>query len=211
MEQLLRQPDSDYKSARLEELVNGMSPLQQARLGAAINTISEVDSTWSTELAKAKDHHQAMSAEQEARVAALRAQSDQTFESILNAASDPKEGDPVYQNRDGDDAWNKEVEERVSMAKAVYNGKAPQESIFKIILAGVAAPAFFRQMDAQAKEIESLKAQIGKFKATSPSPQSQRAEGQGQAERFRPKQGTSPREWTQNWVKTMEAAMNGGQ
>ncbi len=218
IEEALRMPDSGYKSARLEELSADLSPVQASRLGGVLNAIEEIEADRRGEVARAKTDFEAAQAKATAEQTATRQRTNEEaaarFDAVVKQASDPKDGLAMFQTRDGDEAWNKEVKARIEGAKATLFGGAgapSQEAMMKKALLAEAFPALLDSYSTMLTELAAVKAQVDKLTNATPTVQSRTATNgeRGGAAPAQSKPGSRPMEVAADWIRGLKESSGG--
>lgn len=153
---VLQLPDSDVKRKHLAEITSEMDEFQVAEVVAANREVRTILNERQGELSKS---HEALSKigeertkKQQERQAAL----GKTFEEVIAKAQDSKDGIPVFQSKEGDEEWNKGVNERVAVAKAIFNGEFDSDSErAEASLWAAAAPGILDTSKATISRLES--------------------------------------------------------
>lgn len=162
---LLQAPESAYRSSQLNEVLAEMSPLESSQFGAALLSLKQVQSERQAELAKVKDNYSRI---QQQRIAEQQAQQQQ-FEKSFNEIVEAHKEVPVFATRDGDEAWNQSVNQRLELARNIYGGKLPVQDLARASLWAAAAPEFMRQAIDLSKENAALKAENEALRGSSPT------------------------------------------
>lgn len=101
----------------------------------------------------------------EAKELALQQQEEKTFHTVLSKV---KGNFPALQPYEGNEAWNKQVEERLALAAEYYNGKRSLEETAEITIAGVAYAVENRRANILAERLKAAVAENAKLKAAQP-------------------------------------------
>jgi hypothetical protein len=215
----LKLPDGAWKTARLEELSTDLSPVQASRLGGVLNAIEEIEAERRSEVARAKGDFETAQAKAAAESTAARerttAEAHALFESMVKQAGDAKDGIALFQLKDGDEAWNKAVKERVDGARATLFGgtngsakPAPDNLIRKALLAE-AFPALLENYNALLTASEALKAQVEKLTKATPTVEARTATGGPGRETTPSKVGSRPMDVAREWITGLKEASQG--
>lgn len=168
---LLKQPESDLRTQRLEEVFATISPLYQSQLGAALLEYKKVEAEKSNELAKGKENYAKFINMQQENQRKLQEQAqakmDAEFEKQLQAA---RKDLPIFQKKDGDDTWNRQVDSFEKQARDIYTGNLPLPDLARASQWSAAAPLFLQDLNAKAEEIKNLNAEINRLKGAQPKP-----------------------------------------
>lgn len=165
---LLNAPDSPLKDKQLEELTETLTPLQQSRLGGVLNDLAQIQAEREGEIAKSKANYEQIQKENQEAAEKQRTEFSRLFDNTVKSATDPKDGNPAFQKRDGDEAWNTDVDRRIETAKTLLFGSPKPEIVSKAALAAVAYPVVLSQLNSSLQEIESLKSQIKELQSAAP-------------------------------------------
>lgn len=200
---LLKAPDGPIKEKELNDLIDTLSPLQQSRLGSVMNALTEIQSEKESEIAKSRENYDTIQKKEKEQAESNQKQFLSTFDTIIKQATDPKDGNPVFQKREGDEAWNSEVDKRIDMARNFIANNHPPDTIAKAALAAVAYPAILKTCQSQAEEIASLKTQIKGLQSATPKVESTKATETGPVvEKLKPGH-TDPHSAIDTWMKGM--------
>lgn len=212
VEAILKMPDNEWRSARIEELTSGLSPVAAARLGAILNTVDELQQERTQEVARARQDYeqaQARQAQEQAQAQAQsKAQAEALFASTLAKAMDQAQGLVTLQKRTGEGAevaaWNAAVDQRVQAAKDLLFGQQQPQELVRAALAAVSFPALLEAHQTLQQELAQAQAQITALKAASPTmPRgaSTAAPSNGHpAPQPRPQTGSRPMDVARDWI-----------
>ena len=199
---LLKAPDTEWRSQQLEALMGDLSPMQQSRLGSVLNSLEEIRAEREGEVARAREDYEKATtkaqAEAKARSESARSEAENLFGSVVKAA---QAENPIFQPRDGDEAWNKAVAERVTEAKRLMFEQHKPDVLAKAALNAVAYPALLESYQSLLSEIDKLKAQVTQLSSASPGiarREGERANGHPAAAPAKP--GSRPMEAARSWM-----------
>lgn len=164
---LLTLPDSEVKRKHLAELTSEMDEFQVAEIVAANREVRTILNERQGELTKAQESLTKIGEErtkkQQERMTAL----EKTFGEVITKA---QSSNPVFQSKEGDEAWNKSVQERTAVAKAIFNGDFESDSErAEAALWASAAPEFLSQLKAVTSELAEARSTIEKLKGSTPA------------------------------------------
>ena len=163
--QLSAMPDSEWRTSGLEEVFAELPASQQARMGALMARLDELNTEKSEQLANADQAYEAMlsgqNAEQDQRVEASR----KVFEEVASEAGALE----VFQNRDDDDNWNAGVAEMRNTAKNIFLGESTEQELARASLWAAAAPKYRELLAGQMELNKRLQNQIKELKGATPS------------------------------------------
>lgn len=209
----LKMPDTEelreIKEATIEEIMGGLSPIQQSRIGAVLNNLEGIKSERESEIAKAAGVKDRLKGQTEERNKAILANRNKVFGEVLSKLQDPKDGVPFYREIAGNDAWNKGVKERITIARKLLDGDGvtPQE-VVNSAFAAVAYPqlmaVYADTVKAKDAEIYKLQEQVKTLSAAQPN-KGTSGEGANGAEPpgLTLKPGMSPSEATAAFAKSI--------
>lgn len=179
IESLLRLPPSSYRDSQLEAIASDLPPLKAGMLVNAMMASDALQNEQQQLVAKGKDTWKQLQELEQKRSAETKTALERTFESRMREWTDPANGLPAYQKRDGDAAWNAQVDQRIQLAKAAYLGdqSLDPQKLASFALWGAAAPALLQDAQAKAGRIAELEAELATFRKGTPSPGSGPAPG----------------------------------
>jgi len=168
LEQILRLPDGAYRNTQLDELYGELSPRQQAQIGALDVELRELQLERASEIQKSGLTRKQLQEADTAQVRARLEKAKSEFEQVLALSSDPTDGLPAYQPRDGDAAWNAKVADRVQLSRAIYMGELPASDLARASVWAAAAPALLDEIVGRDAKIQELEGQLARYKTTTP-------------------------------------------
>ena len=207
-------PDGDYRRGQIEEFMGNLTPYQQSRLGGVLNSLDAVEQERQAEITKAGEHRQTLMDEQEKRRGTIQEQRAKVFKDTVAALQDPKQGNPLFQTREGQAEWNNAVAKRIESAKTLLLGeKTPMESIVKAACYASAFPELLASYQADMKEkgdaIAKLEAQVKALTAAQPGAGGSAQKAGGSApERMVVKEGMNPFEVAEAFAEGLTEAAN---
>lgn len=178
--ELVGAEESQHRANGLEEIMVELTTTEQAKLGALLARVDEVRGDREAALTDANSTYQRLMATETERQEAHLADTNKVFDTVAKKASDGLE---LYQLRDGDDAWNSEVQQRVETARNIFGGDNDAGSLAEASLWAATGPKY-RELLGEVMEVnrrlrEQLKSQSGASPAV--------ASGGGGAESKEPK------------------------
>lgn len=120
MGELIQMSDSAYRNQALEEIMSELTQTQQARMGALLTRMDEVRSDRDTALKDADATYAQMMEQRSAEQVAAQERDDKIFNQVSGRFQEAYE---VFQPREGDEGWNNEVNDRLSVAKQIFSGQ----------------------------------------------------------------------------------------
>jgi hypothetical protein len=208
--ELLKAPESGYRDEQLSQLIDELPPIQQSRIGGVLNAITEIRTERQGEIEKAREGFTAIQEENKKRAQGFKEQIEKTFESQVAQFQAKEGGNPLYQKKDGDDAWNKAVDERIAVAKGYVFGSLKPEQMTSAALNAAATPALIQEILTLEKEASDLRAQIAALTKANPTvggdrtkPAAGSEEGNAAGARVEVKPGMRPMDATSKWMSAL--------
>lgn len=153
--------------AELDQILSDASPTAQSLIGAQLVAAQNLHGFKQSELAKASERWKQLQQENDAKQKGTMEQANRTFETVLAGARTNLD---ILKPRDGDDAWNSEIDARISQARDIYMGKdLGYDDLAKAAIWAAAAPAYQKTVIAQTEMIRRLNEQISKLQGAQPS------------------------------------------
>lgn len=218
---LLQMPDSEFRTERINELVGNLSVMQQSRIGSVLNSLEQINSERASEIVKAKTDFEKVSTFEKQRQEQAQQESIQkaqsVFDSFVKSAQDPQTGLMTFQKKDGDSAWNNEVEARVQSARELLFGKASPETMIQAAIRAVSLPAVLTSHKAALDKIATLESQVKALTASTPggggSSAEQRTNGAAAEQRqdnLGKGRATSAKAAAVDWMASLNKTMQSG-
>ena len=176
---LLKSPESDYRNSQIDDIVEGLSPSKKAKLGALIVKYDEINGEKASEISEAKSDYDAI-------ISKYQQDNEQGTKAALESAtktwakvSENARALEIFEPRDGDEEWNGELNERLSLAQQIFNGENSEEDLAKAALWAAAAPKYRELLYAQVEVNKRLQAELSKFRGSEPGVTSKATGGGG--------------------------------
>lgn len=170
---ILQLPESDYKKEQLRGLFSELDEFQQEDVKEANRQIRATMFERETEKKKATENYQKVQQERQKEEVAFRDSFLNAVQTTLKQASDKQNGLAVFQERDGDDAWNGDVQNRRNAAQkfveSTISGKISPEQLALGATWMVAAEPLLKNAVALAKENEQLRAKLEELRSAVPN------------------------------------------
>ena len=172
---VLLMADGDYKTLKLEEIMQDITPLQSQRLTNRIDALQEIEMERATEIARANENRGKMQAEEQATAQKRAADGKKLFTDVLKTMQDPKDGMAIYQMRDGDEAWNAQVKATAAHAERLLFGHQDMKptDLVKASLEAAAFPTLLKAYQSDMKQrddmIAKLESQVKELSAAQPA------------------------------------------
>jgi len=165
---LLQLPDSDWRTEQLEAVMAELGPTRQSRLGSAIVEMDRIALERATAISKSKENWEAMQKADRDNRQNQKQAFERTFQDRLQKWSDPENGLALFQNKDGDETHNAEVQKRISHARNILNMTLSADEFSKAALWASAAPGLLQTLMATAEELKNVKAENQALKTGGP-------------------------------------------
>lgn len=200
--ELFQMPDGPAKQQQLLALADDLDDLQKVELMQANRDFRTMFHERNAELQKSREKLAELQKGKQAEAEQLKQQRTQAFDAVAERVKGKEAGMFLFQLKDGDEAWNKGVEERVAMAKHIFEGNFENDSErADAAFWAASAEAILKDAIAAKAEIAELTARIQKISGASPQ-----IKGGGQ-----PKGGedTKPKTFTERVKAGVDAARGG--
>lgn len=205
--EILKTPEGAWRDSQMDDFIADLNPMQQSRLGGVINALSEIGMEREREIANAKTTYERMTTEhktaQERQQKEFKDNAEKAFSSELSSLEDAKNpAGFLFQKKDGNEAWNKEITERVESAKNLLFGKSNPETLTRAAFHAAAFPAVLKYAIERSEQVGKLEAQVKALTASNPTAESHGNEnGNGGAGPVTIKPGTNPMQAADAWVR----------
>ena len=174
---LLKSPESDYRNSQIDDIVEGLSPSKKAKLGALIVKYDEINGEKSAEISEAK-------ADYDAIISKYQQDNEQGTKAALESAtktwakvSENARALEIFEPREGDEEWNGELNQRLSLAQQIFNGENSEEDLAKAALWAAAAPKYRELLYSQVEVNKRLQAELAKYRGSEPGVSSKATSG----------------------------------
>jgi hypothetical protein len=180
LEKLLNLPEGEFKNMQLKAFRDEIDDedtrldvrLLTGKLRDVVNERDQERAKWNENGKKAKTLKQEQAAAEYQRQTQLFSTA---FDAEVKKLGDPKDGNPLFQKIDGNEAWNKSVDDRIATAKniIVNANNLKHNTIAQVALNAVAYPtlmnAFFAERKSWGEEKAKLEAQVKALSAAQPN------------------------------------------
>jgi hypothetical protein len=164
---ILQLPDSDYRAEQIDALIADLPVSRQTRVLSALTQLDSINAERTAAIDRAKRDGVSVQQQQQQAAQEHQAKMNQIFEATVK---DAIENVGAFQPREGDEAWNSEIPQRVATAKYILFGNATPEEQATAAIWAASAPVL-QQMVLQAQdEISALKVENAKLRSSTPSP-----------------------------------------
>jgi len=165
---LLKSPESDYRNSQIDDIVEGLSPSKKAKLGALIVKYDEINGEKAAEMSEAKSDYDAI-------ISKYQQDNEQGTKAALESASktwakvsENARALEIFEPREGDEEWNGELNQRLSLAQQIFNGENSEEDLAKAALWAAAAPKYRELLYSQVEVNKRLQAELAKYRGSEP-------------------------------------------
>ena len=165
---LLKSPESDYRNSQIDDIVEGLSPSKKAKLGALIVKYDEINGEKAAEMSEAKSDYDAI-------ISKYQQDNEQGTKAALDSASktwakvsENARALEIFEPREGDEEWNGELNQRLSLAQQIFNGENSEEDLAKAALWAAAAPKYRELLYSQVEVNKRLQAELAKYRGSEP-------------------------------------------
>ena len=168
LESLIKQPDSDYKSQQIDEIVESLTAAKRAKLGALLVQQEQLDQERRGEIESSKKNYEQIvskyreDATRRDQVAIQNAEA--TWQNVSKLASELE----VFQPIEGDQNSAQQVAQSLQFAKEIFSGNNSEEDLAKAAIWAAAAPKYREALYAQVEINKRLQAELSKFKGAQP-------------------------------------------
>jgi hypothetical protein len=174
---LLKSPESDYRNSQIDDIVDGLSPSKKAKLGALIVRYDEINGEKAAEMSEAKSDYDAI-------ISKYQQDNEQGTKAALESASktwakvsENARALEIFEPREGDEEWNGELNQRLSLAQQIFNGENSEEDLAKAALWAAAAPKYRELLYSQVEVNKRLQAELAKYRGSEPGVSSKAVSG----------------------------------
>lgn len=165
---LLAQPETDRRRKAVAAAVEDLDESKRSEIFSAVRDLRKIQAERKAELDKGTENWNKLQKQREDEIAGRKKALDDVFTQVIAGASDAKTGLAVFQPKEGDEAWNKEVEERKQLARAIFSGTLELPDLARAAAWAASAPALLKNSLALAKEVAGLKEEIQKLRQSQP-------------------------------------------
>ena len=165
---LLKSPENDYRNSQIDDIVENLSSAKKAKLGALIVKYDEINGEKSAEMSEAKaDYDSIISKYQQDNETNTRAALESANKTWTKVSENARALE-IFEPRENDEEWNKELTGRLSLAQQIFNGENSEEDLAKAALWAAAAPKYRELLYSQVEVNKRLKAELAKLRGSEP-------------------------------------------
>ena len=174
---LLKSPENDYRNSQIDDIVENLSSAKRAKLGALIVKYDEINGEKTAEMSEAKSDYDAI-------ISKYQQDNEQGTKAALESASktwakvsENARALEIFEPREGDEEWNGELNQRLSLAQQIFNGENSEEDLAKAALWAAAAPKYRELLYSQVEVNKRLQAELAKYRGSEPGVSSKAVSG----------------------------------
>lgn len=203
IEKALSIQDPELRTERIESLLADLPRSAQWQMGGIMNSLEQIRMERQAEIARAGESYKELVEKDQKSAAERRSMLEKTFDSAVAKAQSKEDGLPMFQFRDGDDAWNADVKKRIDTARAILLGQhANPEHLVTAALNAMAYQPLINALKHSSSELAKLQAQVSALTKAQPGIDPGRPEGaEAGAHSESPKPGMRPNEVAASWQK----------
>lgn len=202
---------TEFKKAQMDEFISELSTFEQSAIGNVTTALMLLNRQKQAELKRNSEHVAKLKENQDSTQKQAGAAREKLFASTIADMSDPKTGLAMFQKKEGNEDWNKQIDGMVATARRLFFGAKDlkAEDIARSAMHAAAFPALLKgweaDLAAKDKEISTLQEQVKKLTAAQPGGARGGGEGGGGegggGSRQRVEPGMTPEQATSNLVK----------
>lgn len=201
IEWILTRPETTLRNARLDELMENLTPVQISRIGSILNAVTEINGQKQEIIKNAGEEYAKMNAAQQEQ----SKKRSEAMESALKDSLAKAPEHPLYKKSE-DSEWNKDVDTRIKQAETLARSSLSVADSTKIVLDHLALPVVQKQLESSKAEIEKLKGQIADFTGANPGISSRTPEpglDEGGGQPIKIQSGSNPMDAARSWMKSL--------
>ena len=171
---LLAMPDNEFRQEKIEAILGELSTLQQARVGSVLNTLTEIETEKTGHIEQAKTDLVAMQEKKKVEAETAKTEgmkkAEAAFATVLSTVQNPKDKDSlfIFQKQEGNEEWNKGVDDRIAYGKNLLFGQTPPQDLIKAALHAAALPGVVKSYQIALEKIKTLETQVAGLTASTP-------------------------------------------
>lgn len=167
--ELLPMPDGPHKQQQLAEITDGLDDLQKLELFQANRDFRAIANERNAELSKSREKFAELQKGKQAETDKLKERLGKAFDAATERVRDKEKGMFLFQPKDGDEAWNKAADERVTLARHIYDGNFDtDEERADAAFWAASAPAILQDALETKKELAAVTERLQKISGASP-------------------------------------------
>lgn len=176
--ELMDLPDGEYKTGQLVDFFSGLNDLEKTDLGTVRGKLREISKERADAIKYNSENVAALKAERQGKAEQVAKQvmerRHKLYVNTLADLQDPQKGNPIYQPREGNEAWNTALANRIEEAKTLLRGQnTTEEQIIRAAFHAAAFPELVANYKADMLQkgdtITKLEAQVKALTAAQPA------------------------------------------
>lgn len=171
---IIQQPDSERKREDLIQAMIELDPIAQAEVVQANAAYRRMNQERANEIAKSKENYaktvEARKGEAEKAQSEMKARQDALFKAKQTEFTDKEKGLPVFRKIEGDEKWNKQVDENMAAVQKLVMGNNKPEELIEAAHWAVHGMRSQPLLEAANVEITNLRKQVASLTASTPKP-----------------------------------------
>lgn len=171
IEQILSMPDSVYRNAELRAIAQNLvdDPLSLSQFGNAVAEVNRISMERQNAAAKSSELFKQWTSEEQQRAEQSRQATTQQAQSKFDSEFSQWQSLEFFKAKPGDEAHNAAVNNRISLAREIYNGGLPMEEVARASIWAAIGPDLAAQLTALQAENAALKAEGSSLRGSQPS------------------------------------------
>lgn len=169
---LLSVPESRERNKRLGELAQELEPLEATKFHAAVDRADRLTAEKAHELTNwraNKDRMAQMSKDEQAQTTEQRQRViDTAYKAVEKKFSDPEKGIELFRKVDGNDEWNKSVEERLAHVRKLTEAELRPDDVAEMAAWAMSGAEYRKLFLSQRVLVQKLQQEIQSLKGGEP-------------------------------------------
>ena len=165
---LMAMEQTDDVTRQIDDIVGNLNPTKQAKLGAYIVEYERTQTERNQEIEQAKTQYQKtvdqLEAQQRQAIEQRSLEDQATWDRVSKAASVLE----VFEAREDDNDWNREVNQRIETAKSIFTGNNSPEDLAKASLWAAAGPKYRELLYAEMELRKRAETELSKYRKAEP-------------------------------------------
>lgn len=157
---LYEMPESDEKNAAIDAELSQLPTHKQSQVAAAQDRYQEAKTEYDSALKHASDYGAQIKQGRAAEMEKTKAQFEQSFKEIGGKINDDNYGLFFFRKKEGDDAWNKQVEETQALAEHLYKTENDPKKLAYAAYLAAQSPRLIIELKNLAEYTASLEKQL---------------------------------------------------
>lgn len=215
---LLDLPEGEWKNLQMEEFYAGLNEVEKSEIGTVRKELRLIERDRKKDIADAESKKAKILTEGATKAKATAEQNKkmmvETFNAVTKAVQNPENGNPMFQTREDDDAWNAEIPKRIETVKNLLLNNIKPEAVVRAAYNAVSLPIVLQHYQADRKawgeEKAKLEAQVKALSAAQPGAGGAGGPAGGSKVDDSIPDGTDPVKRNKLWAESMQKSMREG-